>query len=301
MPKINLNKYQPIDHKNEFYWDSYYDRHYDDFDDLSKRENRAANLARRYGDMWNVMDYRNYKNPSPYKIAERILRKNIGKSFDSAFSYYCKQVDIQYQTIFLKEVKRDCGRYRYYSKFFIDDDGLIRHSCHNKSKKVNFESVDYKTTWVHKKTDHDKSEFRKVYKEATLNSWRSHKEILYYSYGDNNCLLKPLHERYIAKEDDFKLKVISGYSLTFSSKNDSKYRRLQTEFHKAKLRAEKQAKLAKRSFDYTSIIRDNTIKGIMSREEFKRKQLAIAKKEEELNTIKIISHGFDPKTSFKKL
>jgi hypothetical protein len=307
MPKVNLNKYQPVDLENEFYWySSSYDQHYDDFDDLPTRENRAANLARRYGDMWNVMDYRNYKNPSPWKIADRILSKNIGKSFNLAFSYYCKQVRPHEQKIFLENVSLNIRRYRSCSEYSIDDNGLIQYEPFvwgwRKNKEITFDSPDYKTTLVHKITGHNINEFKSVYKPIKpVNKYSERRQLSHYEYGnsDNHRNIKSKKERYIAYKDDFVTKVISGYSLKFSSKNDHLYKKLSTERLKSKILAERKAKLAKRNFDYSIIIKDNTLKCLMSKEEFKRKQLEAKRREEELNLIKIISHGFDPKTSFR--
>jgi hypothetical protein len=74
--------------------------------------------------------------------------------------------------------------------------------------------------------------------------------------------------------------------------------RIYQEKLKAEKRAKKRAKI--NSFkDWDALLRDNSIKCYNSIAEFKRKQQEEIKRQEELNTQKIIRHGFDPITSFR--
>ena len=66
--------------------------------ELPFRESRKEYITRKYGDMGNVKRFdnswvRSEKSDFPWVIAKRVILHNVGKSFDKAFSYYCKQVE----------------------------------------------------------------------------------------------------------------------------------------------------------------------------------------------------------------
>ena len=71
----------------------------DELEKLPKRESRKAYLTRKYGDMWDLPRfdhpwYRSNKSDLAYVKAQRVIKKFFGKSFNKAFSYYCKLVQI---------------------------------------------------------------------------------------------------------------------------------------------------------------------------------------------------------------
>jgi len=59
----------------------------------------------------------------PWDRIDKLLKKYIGKPFDDAFSYYCKQVPKYQQHIFLEYFSP--SHYRWRDEYYIDDDGLI--------------------------------------------------------------------------------------------------------------------------------------------------------------------------------
>lgn len=98
----------------------------EDIEHLPKFEGRKEYITRVIGNMWDIYDY---KNPSyrPWKIANRIIEHNIGKSFALAFSYYCKKVRKQDQFEFLKDFEEGqwgCRNPEYY----VDEQGLIQRA-----------------------------------------------------------------------------------------------------------------------------------------------------------------------------
>lgn len=97
---------------------------FDKYDELPFRESRANYLTRVYGNMWNLQKFDYYQsNKGAYCILYRILKSNINKSFDLAFSYYCKKVEKQYQYLFLREFE-----YKYrYKNYWIDKNKIIRY------------------------------------------------------------------------------------------------------------------------------------------------------------------------------
>lgn len=98
-------------------------------EDLPYRENKKIHLTNKYGNMWEIFDYKEHphKEKNPYVIVQRVLKANIGKSFKMAFSYYCKKVSKQYQYLFLDEFEK---KNRYYNLkwdyYYIDENENIQ-------------------------------------------------------------------------------------------------------------------------------------------------------------------------------
>jgi hypothetical protein len=86
------------------------------------------------------------------------------------------------------------------------------------------------------------------------------------------------------KESDYVSVMVTGWCKTFESKRDPEYKRLNKEKYKANKKAWKEKYSRPR----------------LSDEEFRKILRAKELKEKEENLVKIISHGFDPLTSFRK-
>jgi len=105
---------------------------FDKYDELPFKESRFQYITRKYGNMYNLKCFdHSWRTDeyAPYKILYRILDNNIGKSFDLAFSYYCKKVDSQYQHLFLREF--DKQRFQRYSNYILDENKIIRKQLKN--------------------------------------------------------------------------------------------------------------------------------------------------------------------------
>ena len=234
-------------------------------DNLPHKENRAKNLTRRYGNVWNVLDYRRVsdKMRSPYNISEVIIKSNVGKSFDMAFHYYCTKVDKQHQHLFLDKFNQN----RNWSYgYFVDKQGLIQEVPHKKYKKpIYIQSQDYKVELRHKVTGHKKSEFKEVKKKISKYTY----VVDYYAYGEENNgfygKMKPINERYRAKESDFESIVVKGWIKHFESKNDPRFKRYMAEKVKS---FKKLPKKVLSDVEYRTILRAKVLK---DREETKIK------------------------------
>lgn len=159
--------------------------------EYSIRVNRNAYDGRR--ERWRREDH-------AWKLKNRIIGNNIGKSFDMAFHYYCTKVKQEFQHIFLEEFEQRRNKY-HYNHYYIDDQGLIQYNKRNRTiykKTVTFRSIDYKTEVRHKVT------FKKI--EYPLDRWG------YKSYGKG-------YEEYI----------VSGFEIEFPSKQHRTYKRLMAE------------------------------------------------------------------------
>ena len=117
-------------------------------DNLPKRESRAQYITRTVGDMWDIPKfdhgwYRSDTNDYAHIKARRSIKKFLGKSFNNAFSSYCKKVEIHEQKKFFKEFVNITHTYRDY---FVDDQGNIQSSNHCTTKNRPFVcSLDYKS------------------------------------------------------------------------------------------------------------------------------------------------------------
>ena len=102
-------------------------------DKLPFKENRAMNITRRFGDMYNLkkFDYpagNSERSKDPWVIAGRVVKSYKGKQFDKAFSYYCSLVDFQYQYCFFQEFEeRRWWHYKWYGYYYIDKVGNIQY------------------------------------------------------------------------------------------------------------------------------------------------------------------------------
>lgn len=242
---------------------------------------------------------------SPSTIVSRIIEKYMGKSFNDAFSYYCKLVPRMYQKEFLEEFEPSRGTS---SSYITDKNGNIKDNPLNpwkgryKRRRNAYKgpyvinSHDFKTEWRHKETDHKRDDFTEVYEQIPYKySWKTrfgvtHREgvkngeFLYYEYGSNPLRMKPLHERYRAQKEDFHSVIIQGWQKVFKSKQDPEFIRLQAEkWKKSKILSKKKR-----------LEEEQRVYDMISKTELEKK------KQKELNDQVIVRHGFDLVSSFRK-
>jgi len=88
-----------------------------DDEELPKFESRKQYLTRKVGNMYDIpnFDHPLSMRTKYYKAKDRILHHYIGKSFDDAFSYYCKLVPKHYQHLFLEEFETPFSRWSGWS------------------------------------------------------------------------------------------------------------------------------------------------------------------------------------------
>lgn len=229
-----------------------------------------------------------HRNPSknPYKIATRILDNNIGKSFDMAFHYFCTKVPKHKQYIFLDEVSGI--RYRKY--YFVDDDGNIQiNKPINKKAERYIYYGDYKEITVHKETGLPIDAFIQIYEYKG-------KRI-----GWPNQLFKSSESvkgygNILADNLDFEQRVVSGRKQLVETDEDRRiYTRLRKESQKRDIQSYKSRKKDKMSeSEFRFWLNKES-----HQERAEREAMYKNMKAEEINTLKILSHGFDPETSFK--
>lgn len=219
-----------------------------------------------------------YKGKCLYTLPITIIYNNIGKPFDNAFSYFCKQVPKWCQYLFLEDFDK-------YNHFYIDKDGNIQETYQKKRKTTNIsiKSDDYKEELFHKNTGHSIDDFVAVYKERQV--WYKPQEVLYYKYyGRYTITPKPLYLTYLADRKDFIFLTTKGWKKEFISKKDPTYIRLRSEQETKKKIKKKELNTEKQEKEYL----------MLSQQELKNK------KEKEQNNSRIEALGFDLKTSFRR-
>lgn len=234
-------------------------REYEELKTLPSRVSNSLfqdyNKEFRYKSEWRQrrMPWHKIGNYTPWKIVKRVIENNIGKSFDSAFSKFCKMVPVYQQSYFLEEF--NLGR-QYYRNFDyrIDEEGLIQRDRDRTKYKgpYTFYSDDYRVEEKHIETGQTREKLSWWYKDEKA-----------HLYVDT---------------------VVSGFSEIFESRRNRRYKKLNAQKRKEYLR------LNKKRRNYSSIDEE------VFRRILKEKEL----KEREENLIKILKHGFDPVTSFRK-
>lgn len=238
-------------------------------ENLPQKQGRKAFLVERYGNLYNLKKfdhpwYRSLKEDNQWCMAERVIQNNIGKSFDMAFSYFCKKYPIYWQSYFLKQFGLNRNGYGYY----IDEQGNIQENKYTKRKNLIYiQSDDYKTELRHKVTGDKKEDFAEIYiKEKCIYKYGKDKGKIYftskfshYEYGADPWKLKSAYKRYIAQESDFEHVIISGWIKYFESKNDPEFKRLTAERTKAN-RKKKYSEKILSDVEYRAILKARILK-----------------------------------------
>lgn len=270
-----------------------------------KLQKRHLNfLHRKHNKRGHYHDVPTKEGVNPYKLAEYIVRKYIGRLYNDAYSEFCSKVKWWQKEAFkdLFDTSYKYNRSLRYTEFIIDDNGLIQYNIryfgYNKYKgPYSIKSDDFKTEKIHKITGHKFDKFKSVYEKVAYSYWSGRNrhskgvymkgfkdgKLLYYEYGANWSNFKPLHKRYKAQEEDFETIVVSGWIKYYNSKQDPEYKRYKREKRKYNSKTTKQKRIEQAEKAYSFI---------------SQTELQL-KKEKELNTYNIARLGFDPITSFR--
>lgn len=98
-----------------------------------------------YAQTWDTRrksDYHKVDGYYPWKRIDRILENNIGKSFDGAFSYYCRKSPKYQQKLFEETINRNWSR-RWGKDYIVDENGLIQGNP-DRHKKYSWNTPPYK-------------------------------------------------------------------------------------------------------------------------------------------------------------
>ena len=245
---------------------------------LTKTDREKYDRRHRRGYIWHKTE-----GVSPWKRAERLLADGVGRPFDDVFSEYCKQVPKYQQHIFLQNidpsVELPIARRWSWNQYYVNSNGLIAkrkigRKPWSKLKEVTFKSFDYKTEKRHKITGFKMVRPFGGFPMKALNDF----------YGKDKVKDKKHHELSQMFDDMYEEVVVSGWSKTFESSKDREYQKLMAERRDAIKKQNRQAEMenAERIYRFTHETPEQRAERIRA------------------NFFKILKHGFDPETSFRK-
>lgn len=283
--------------------------------DLDKLENLP--IKQKFHEKWRKRLDRTFGQRNPYFTARKIAKKYIGKPYNDAFSYYCKNVRVEHQNNFI-------GYFGEYDDYLIDDNGLIqinpKYLPTINERKRTFKSNDVEYITIHKESGIDKKLFKPVeiivgYKEVVERRWDYgknwskvkklifvtkpiYKQIGWEYVGKSDYYVLPVHKRIFAKDDDFITVVNKGIEIKFDSPKDPTLIRLKTEkAKKQKLQSKVESKTNVTNWDF--ILKQGEQRLIKANEDRLLSEKEMQKKLKFENDLVILAHGFDPETSFR--
>lgn len=195
----------------------------DKLENLPKKESRKEYITRKYGDMWNLRRFdhpwsRSDSNDYPWVKANRVIKKYLGRSFDKAFSEYCRKVKLHEQDEFLRLFR---GTRWHEPDYLIDSQKRIQFNPNRykgRKRDIIFTSADYKIGYYN------------TIDKTTISLDDIHRQSARSRIGWN--------EYYYQTDKRYVQVVISGFKKTFKSEEDVEYQKLMAEKVKA-LRKEK--------------------------------------------------------------
>lgn len=238
----------------------------------TKREQyREDRRHLRYGSTYVPTD-----GVSPWKRSTYILEKHVGKSFDKAFSLWCKQTPKFQQHFFLEQIdpREDCRTRRWsFNWYYVDSNGIIRKRkdifpWRKSNRKVTFKSDDYRTEPRHKVTGLPPKSL-------------SHSELRAMFPKEKDKEFYQLRKLY---DEQFEQVCVEGWIKTFKNAKEPEYQRLMAERLQKQELDRRRAKKAQSEKAYN-----------FTHETDEQRQARIT-----ANWFKILKHGFDPKISFRK-
>lgn len=188
----------------------------EDFENMPKRESRKYYLTKLLGDLYNSDKfdhpwYRSHNKDITSIRIDKVVKKFIGKSFDDAFSYFCKlpKITLVDQDAFIKEFYLErYGRYIFFNKYCLDEcKNIILNPNYfkiKKNKEIKVKTFDFKLGWIHPR-------YGMIYKDFTSS-------ILNIDFDKLDCY------------------IVRGCEKTFKSRKDPEYKKFMHE-NKSKKKA----------------------------------------------------------------
>jgi len=193
-------------------------------------------------------DYHKVNGYFPYTHAIRIIKHYMGKSFNDAFTHFCKIVPKYQQHQFFERFKEKTYKHGRYIECYIDENGNIQsHKNLNECKgPYTFKSKDYKERWVKKIEYYTFNELLGL----------KHKSVWYKAPKIyNNIYEIPWRDKSIYKKE-----IISGEILSFDNKYDSKLIQLKSEKRQSDKKNIKELKLARKVKQYSFLTTSEKLK-----------------------------------------
>lgn len=234
-------------------------------DNLPMHEGRSYYLNKR--DIW-AYHYR--FNWATFDIVRHVIKKFMGKSFDDAFSYYCKKVRKDDQRLFMEKFN-ETAHHNYQSDYIIDNNGNIQENPDKfkwPKKEISVKSDDYSIRYRLKIENLTFNQISRTPKDISESDYSN-----FYTYGH---YIPYLTKKYGVTKDDYEPYISSGSIKIYESRHDREYIRLTRERIKASKRKSRTLEKQLKSREYS----------FLTKEELQRKF-------DNNDTIKRDKHGFD--------
>jgi len=195
--------------------------------DILSREQHS----RKYHDDWygkGGSDWHFVNGYGPNTIADRVIKKFEGKTFDEAFAYYCTLVPKYQQKFFMQQFDKKSV---YWRTCYMLKDGIIKKVPRSAKKTYAFYSDDYKIGYKHKVSG--KIISANEYNEGGYQRW----------WRKFNKL-------------DYEKVVISGWFKNFESSKDPRFIKLMREQEMRKKVAKRKLLLANKNRCYIFLTKD---------------------------------------------
>ncbi|HMT01950.1 MAG TPA: hypothetical protein PKD00_01340 [Burkholderiales bacterium] len=121
--------------------------------DITKLENLSSHESRKYS-LKRKSENNSYKTPWTFndKLAYRILKKYLNKSFNDANSEFCKRKKVEDDTTLLDKIERSVLLSDFVKKYtvtyHVDDEGIIRSTKKAIKKLYVIDSWDLVYEWI---------------------------------------------------------------------------------------------------------------------------------------------------------
>lgn len=164
-------------------------------------------------------NYHKIDDRSPFDIAEDIIKKHIGKSYNDAYSAYCKKTKWYQKDIFKDHFNSHYILYRW-NNYIVDDDGLIQLiKIKEYQGPYRFDSIDAVWERRHKITGKKEPEYswhKKNYKHSDYENVLIKGWIKYFKSKEDPEYKRLTHEKFKAQQRAFKLKMKAAAEKAYS-------------------------------------------------------------------------------------
>lgn len=251
-------------------------------DSLPKRESISQGIVRRYGSLWNVDKWEGYrhreKHKYPWSIANDILHKYLGKSYDEAYSAFCKKLKEngqkdQYDKSYFDKEFTSLGKwYGNFEEFILDDNKIIHYNRGYQKDRIKWSKNSRKFPLT--------VYFNKTPKESDYVLKKEYRGSKYWSYRieSNKYWRLPIYIKNLYRPESTE----NCESIIFESPKEKGFKKYMWEAIKSSKKAHREYKKQQKEIQYSFLTKDE--------------QRRI--KERETDLVKRDSHGFNDE-SFK--
>jgi hypothetical protein len=201
-------------------------------------------------DYWGYKNWEKAKDVGLWRFIHYVIEKNINKSFDGAFRYFCKFAKPYLQKYFLESFNNYMPIGRDNKSYWIDEEGIIRAHDYRHKKYISRREGKTETFFV----SHDYEEIWEI--EVIQSSWWNRKDQVFnitisLPKGDMHMWGVKREFNYTAKLKPLKLLNTKGIKQKFENKRARDYQKLRAEDNKKIRKKEREEERLKKNKVYS--------------------------------------------------